>query len=62
MKTMEFGCSLLDHVRFSHELEVMLNFNPSATTDIWEPGDRQTLSRLKQAIKFKQKLVKLFVI
>lgn len=53
----EFATSLLDHSRTSHELEVMLNFNPEISADIWEPGDRQTLDRLKLAIKYKQKMV-----
>lgn len=35
----------------------MLNFNP--TGENWEPGERQTLERLKLAIKYKQKQVKL---
>lgn len=33
----------------------MLNFN--ATGENWEPGERQTLERLKLAIKYKQKQV-----
>ncbi|XP_031783757.1 transient receptor potential protein isoform X2 [Nasonia vitripennis] len=48
-----FATSLLDHARTSHELEVMLNYNPSGEN--WEPGERQTLERLKLAIKYKQK-------
>ncbi|XP_015596997.1 transient receptor potential protein [Cephus cinctus] len=48
-----FATSLLDHARTSHELEVMLNYNP--TGENWEPGERQTLDRLKLAIKYKQK-------
>ena len=48
-----FATSLLDHARTSHELEVMLNYNP--TGENWEPGERQTLERLKLAIKYKQK-------
>lgn len=50
-----FATSLLDHVRTSHELEIILNYNP--TGDNWEPGERQTLERLKLAIKYKQKQV-----
>lgn len=49
----EFAMSLLDHVRTSHELEVMLNY--SLEGEMWEPGERQTLERLKLAIKYKQK-------
>ncbi|KAG8233948.1 hypothetical protein J437_LFUL005154 [Ladona fulva] len=48
-----FATSLLDHARTSHELEVMLNHNPDG--EPWEPGERQTLERLKLAIKYKQK-------
>ncbi|XP_043464170.1 transient receptor potential protein [Leptopilina heterotoma] len=48
-----FATSLLDHARTSYELEVMLNYNP--TGDNWEPGERQTLERLKLGIKYKQK-------
>ncbi|KNC32158.1 Transient receptor potential protein [Lucilia cuprina] len=51
----EFVTSLLDHARTSTELEVMLNFNHEASNDIWTPGQRQTLERLKLAIKYKQK-------
>ncbi|XP_073815658.1 transient receptor potential isoform X2 [Musca autumnalis] len=51
----EFVTSLLDHVRTSTELEVMLNFNHEPSNDIWFPGKRQTLERLKLAIRFKQK-------
>lgn len=51
--TQEFATSLLDHARTSNELEIMLNFNP--TGENWEPGERQTLERLKLAIKYKQK-------
>ncbi|KAJ9594804.1 hypothetical protein L9F63_013896, partial [Diploptera punctata] len=49
----QFATSLLDHVRTSLELEVMLNHNPDG--EFWEPGERQTLERLKLAIKYKQK-------
>lgn len=50
-----FATSLLDHVRTSYELEIMLNHNPKG--DPWEPGERLTLERLKLAIKYKQKAV-----
>ncbi|XP_069696083.1 transient receptor potential protein-like [Periplaneta americana] len=49
----EFATALLDHVRTSLELEVMLNHNPDG--EYWDPGERQTLERLKLAIKYKQK-------
>ncbi|XP_068623201.1 transient receptor potential protein [Battus philenor] len=51
----EFATSLLDHTRTSQELEIMLNYNPW-DVDCWEPGERQTLGRLKLAIKYKQKM------
>lgn len=54
----EFSTALLDHARTSHELEIMLNFNGSDVDDeYWEPGERQTLERLKLAIRYKQKKV-----
>ncbi|XP_017008878.2 transient receptor potential protein [Drosophila takahashii] len=51
----DFGTSLLDHARTSMELEVMLNFNHEPSHDIWCLGQRQTLERLKLAIRYKQK-------
>ncbi|XP_050457755.1 transient receptor potential protein [Cataglyphis hispanica] len=51
--TQQFSTALLDHARTSYELEIMLNYNP--TGDNWDPGERQTLDRLKLAIKYKQK-------
>ncbi|XP_039305634.1 transient receptor potential protein isoform X2 [Solenopsis invicta] len=52
-QTQQFATALLDHARTSYELEVMLNYNP--TGENWDPGERQTLDRLKLAIKYKQK-------
>lgn len=52
----QFATSLLDHARTSYELEIMLNYNP--TGENWDPGERQTLDRLKLAIKYKQKQVR----
>jgi transient receptor potential cation channel subfamily C member 4 len=52
---LEFATQLLDHARTSVELEIMLNYN--AGGENWEPGERQTLERLKLAIKFSQKKV-----
>ncbi|KAG7202406.1 hypothetical protein KM043_018722 [Ampulex compressa] len=52
-QTQHFATALLDHARTSYELEIMLNYNP--TGENWEPGERQTLERLKLAIKYKQK-------
>ncbi|XP_050082055.1 transient receptor potential protein isoform X2 [Anopheles aquasalis] len=51
----EFATALLDHARTSNELEIMLNYSPGAV-DNWEPGERQTLERLKLALNHKQKL------
>ncbi|KAL0272780.1 UNVERIFIED_CONTAM: hypothetical protein PYX00_005625 [Menopon gallinae] len=51
--TQDFATSLIDHARTSRELEIMLNYNPEGAP--WEPGERQTLERLKMAIKYKQK-------
>ncbi|CAG9859793.1 unnamed protein product [Phyllotreta striolata] len=49
----QFATSLLDHARNSYELEIMLNYDPDG--DTWVTGERQTLERLKLAIKYKQK-------
>lgn len=51
----DFAKSLLDHSRTSEELEVMLNYNSFPGTEVWEPGDHQSLDRLKLAINYKQK-------
>jgi transient receptor potential cation channel subfamily C member 4 len=56
----EFATALLDHARTSMELEIMLNYNP-LDLDVWDPGERQTLDRLKLAIRYKQKKVSLIV-
>lgn len=53
----DFVTALLDHARTSMELEVMLNFNHEPSHEIWCPGQRQTLERLKLAIRYKQKTV-----
>lgn len=50
-----FATALLDHARTSYELEIMLNYDP--TGEAWVIGERQTLERLKLAIKYKQKAV-----
>lgn len=55
-QTQEFATSLLDHARTSNELEIMLNYDPESI-EPWEIGERQTLERLKLAIKYKQKKV-----
>lgn len=53
----DFATSLLDYTRTSYELEIMLNYNPNGEN--WDPGERQTLERLRLAIKYKQKMVSL---
>ncbi|KAF5272566.1 hypothetical protein FQR65_LT04905 [Abscondita terminalis] len=50
-----FATSLLDYARSSYELEIMLNYDSKG--DNWDPGERQTLERLRLALKFKQKMV-----
>lgn len=54
----EFATALLDHTRTSHELEVMLNYCTQPGFEIWEPGEHQSLERLKLAITYKQKQVR----
>lgn len=51
-----FSTSLLDHARSSTELETILNHDPDG--DTWDSGDKNTLERLKIAIKYKQKKVR----
>lgn len=53
LKCMDFAAKLLDHVRSSNELEIILNHDPSGP--VYEPGERMKLSRLKLAVKLKQK-------
>ena len=48
-----FANSLLDHARTSYELEIMLNYDK--TGEIWDPGEIQTLQRLKFALQCRQK-------
>lgn len=52
----KFATSLLDHVRSSYELEVLLNYS-NDTEDVWEPGERHSLDRLELGIKYIQKEV-----
>uniref|UniRef100_A0A182TJL8 Transient receptor ion channel domain-containing protein n=1 Tax=Anopheles melas TaxID=34690 RepID=A0A182TJL8_9DIPT len=49
----DFATALLDHTRSSHELEVLLNHDP--TGPAFEHGDRMHLNRLKLAVKLRQK-------
>ncbi|EDS34606.1 TRPgamma cation channel [Culex quinquefasciatus] len=51
----DFATALLDHTRSSHELEVLLNHDP--TGPAFEHGDRMHLNRLKLAVKLRQKKV-----
>ena len=50
-----FATSLLDHARTSYELEIMLNYDLSG--EIWDPGETQTLHRLKLALRCSTALV-----
>ena len=52
----EFAVALLDQTRGSKELEIVLNHNTSGPVN--ETGERMNLSRLKLAIKYKQKKVR----
>ncbi|XP_037951197.1 transient-receptor-potential-like protein [Teleopsis dalmanni] len=49
----QFSVDLLDQTRTSNELAIILNYDPELSA--YEPGDRHTLTRLVQAISFKQK-------
>eukprot|EP00095_Tigriopus_kingsejongensis_P010280 snap_masked-scaffold474_size162001-processed-gene-0.5 protein:Tk10280 transcript:snap_masked-scaffold474_size162001-processed-gene-0.5-mRNA-1 annotation:"trp channel protein" len=53
LQVQQFATNLLDHARTSYELEIMLNYDIEG--DIWDPGETQTLHRLKLALKCKQK-------
>ncbi|XP_022229777.2 transient-receptor-potential-like protein isoform X1 [Drosophila obscura] len=48
-----FAVDLLDQTRTSNELAIILNYDPQMSS--YEPGDRMSLSRLVQAISYKQK-------
>ncbi|XP_060530179.1 transient receptor potential protein [Cylas formicarius] len=48
-----FATCLLDHIRTSNELKVMLNYDPQEES--WECRQRESLQRVKLAIKYKQK-------
>lgn len=54
----DFATALLDHTRSSHELEVLLNHDP--TGPAFEHGERMHLNRLKLAVKLRQKKVSIF--
>ena len=56
----DFATALLDHTRSSFELEVLLNHDPVGPA--FQPGDRMSLSRLKLAIKYRQKRVSVYQI
>lgn len=56
----DFATTLLGHARTSAELQTLLNHDATTlrTADEgWEPGEKQSLERLKLAIKYKQKKV-----
>uniref|UniRef100_A0A1I8N2Y0 Transient receptor ion channel domain-containing protein n=1 Tax=Musca domestica TaxID=7370 RepID=A0A1I8N2Y0_MUSDO len=49
----QFAVDLLDQTRTSNELAIILNYDPDMST--YQPGDRMSLSRLTQAVYYKQK-------
>lgn len=51
----KFAVDLLDQTRTSNELAIILNYDPQMSS--YEPGDRMSLTRLVQAISYKQKKV-----
>ncbi|XP_064607916.1 transient receptor potential-gamma protein-like [Liolophura sinensis] len=53
-KCQDFAVDLLEQTRGSKELEIVLNHDTSNPSE--EQGERMKLSRLKLAIKFKQKM------
>ena len=55
-QTQDFAVALLNQVRGSKELEIVLNHSDDGP--VCEMGERMTLSRLKLAIKYKQKKVR----
>ncbi|XP_013773346.1 transient-receptor-potential-like protein isoform X1 [Limulus polyphemus] len=48
-----FSTSLLDHVRTSNELEIVLNHDP--TKPPYEHGEQMSLARVEMAVNYKQK-------
>lgn len=51
----------MGHARTSVELQTLLNHQATrnrAADEGWEPGEKQSLERLKLAIKYKQKKVR----
>ena len=50
-----FATALLDHTRTSHELEIILNYDP--LQPVLENDGRMTLRRLRLAVKLHQKEV-----
>lgn len=55
----DFAVALLDQVRTSQELDVILNFDPEESSAVAElgKGSKMSLSRLWLAVKYKQKKV-----
>jgi hypothetical protein len=51
--------SVFSSFRSSTELEILLNHDP--TGPVFQHGERMHLNRLKLAIKYRQKKVKLFL-
>ncbi|XP_073813847.1 transient receptor potential-like [Musca autumnalis] len=49
----QFAVDLLDQTRTSNELAIILNYDPDISS--YQPGDRMSLSRLTQAVYYKQK-------
>lgn len=52
----QLAVELLDRTRTSNELAIILNYDPEMAT--YKPGDRMSLTRLTQAIYYKQKKVR----
>lgn len=49
----DFATALLDHVRSSRELEMVLNYDP--TQPPYQHGDHMPLTRMEMALKYNQK-------
>lgn len=55
----QFAVDLLDRIRTSFELAVILNHDPNMICN-YQSGDRMSLKRLTEAIYYKQKKVNSF--
>ena len=60
VKCQEFAVDLLEQTRGSRELEIILNHDDSSNDEPIGADKMRTLSRLKLAIKYKQKKVRLW--